>query len=86
MWCTGSGSEFTRRVWERASVMCNQDGTERLGQNRLRSGCPLAWRTNKEDIHVRRLGDSDDLSGWHSPLDNHFDVASRVCFRRDRRQ
>ena len=27
--------------------MGHQDGTERFGQDRLRCGCPLAWRTNR---------------------------------------
>ena len=65
------------RVWERASVVCHQDGTERLGQDRLRCGCPLAWRTNQKDVHVRSLGDPDDFGGWDSRLDKHVQCRTR---------
>jgi hypothetical protein len=63
--------------------MCHQDGAERLRQHRLRCRCPLAWRTNYEDIDVRRFRNSNDLGGWHSLLHHHFGVTPRVCFRRD---
>ena len=52
MWCIGSASEFTRRVWEGSRVVCNQDGTERLSQDRRRRGCPSALWTDKEDVHA----------------------------------
>ena len=45
-----------------------------------------AGRTDEEDIDLRRFGHSDDLSRWHSRLDDDFSVAPRLRFWRDRRE